>query len=244
MKTKLLAAAASAIALAFAGTAGAATIYNLNVYDATSGLTGASLGTVTVSGQGTSSTLTFDVLLNSNVSFQQSGNGDWHDAFWFDLDKKSGASTTAFTNSVSFNITSPDGPASGTGDFGTGGDFRAVRDINGLGQGWNSGHDYGLQDSDSSKPIDYYSGHLTFSVTALDGSILSLDPSDSLNGVTVFGGADLRQCNDAGVCKTGPVGFSLASAAPEPGSWALMIMGFGAVGATFRRRRSVLALAR
>ena len=30
------------------------------------------------------------------------------------------------------------------------------------------------------------------------------------------------------------------SATPEPASWALMIVGFGAVGATMRRRRFVL----
>jgi hypothetical protein len=241
MKTKLLAAAASAIALAFAGTASAATLlYNLNVYDATSGITGASLGTVSVTGQGTS-TLLFDVSLNPNVYFQLPGNSKWHDSFWFNLDKTSNATTTPFAGSVTVDITSPDGPASGTGDFGTGGLFQAVTTSSTLGQGWSSGH-YGLQDRDNVGAADYYTGHLTFTLTADDASLLSLDGSTH-NGATVFGGADLRQCLN-GACNTGPVGFSLASAAPEPGSWALMIMGFGAVGATFRRRRSVLALAR
>jgi hypothetical protein len=32
-----------------------------------------------------------------------------------------------------------------------------------------------------------------------------------------------------------------AATAPEPGAWALMIMGFGAAGATLRRRRSLAA---
>jgi hypothetical protein len=32
-------------------------------------------------------------------------------------------------------------------------------------------------------------------------------------------------------------------AIPEPGAWALMILGFGAVGATLRRRRAVSAFA-
>ncbi len=32
-----------------------------------------------------------------------------------------------------------------------------------------------------------------------------------------------------------------AGAVPEPGAWALMIMGFGGVGAMVRRRRMILA---
>jgi hypothetical protein len=38
-------------------------------------------------------------------------------------------------------------------------------------------------------------------------------------------------------------GVSLMAAVPEPTSWALMIVGFGAVGATMRRRRTVAATA-
>ncbi|UUR06810.1 DUF4394 domain-containing protein [Sphingomonas glaciei] len=39
------------------------------------------------------------------------------------------------------------------------------------------------------------------------------------------------------------IGLSLAPAAavPEPGTWAMMLLGFGAIGATMRRRRSVTA---
>lgn len=35
----------------------------------------------------------------------------------------------------------------------------------------------------------------------------------------------------------GTISFELASAVPEPAAWALMIMGFGGVGAALRRRR-------
>ena len=40
----------------------------------------------------------------------------------------------------------------------------------------------------------------------------------------------------------GPVGVPIAAAVPEPASWALMILGFGGVGALMRRRRSDVAL--
>lgn len=248
-----VAAMAGAAALACAGAAGAATVYNLDVYDAAfSG----SLGTVSVSGQGTS-TLTFDVSLNSNVFFQMQGNGHANDVFWFDLNKSlSGGGTTSFTSSVSTSITTPDGPAPGGGDYPTGGRFIASRDTNSFGQGWSSGYDYGVTDQDSSAGpnLDYYTGHLVFTFTANDGSLLSLDDRTH-DGKTVFGGADLRQCpgtdptpsRSEGSCTTGPVGFSLAqqtSAVPEPAVWAMMLVGFGGLGAMLRyRRREAAALA-
>jgi hypothetical protein len=239
-----IAAMAGAAALVSAGAASAATLYNLNVYDSGAGFTG-SLGTVSVSGQGTS-TLSFDVLLNSNVFYQMSGNGGAHDAVWFDLDKAVGGGTTSFTNNVTFAITSPNAPGgSAGGDYPTGGQFTGSRDLNDFGQGWSSGHDYGVRVSDGSagSNLNYYGGELTFTVHANDGSLLSLD-SDTYNGKTVFGGADLRQCPGSdpksSSCKTGPVGFSLAqqtSAVPEPASWAIMLMGFGGLGAMLRQRR-------
>jgi len=73
MLKTIAASAAMAAAMMGAGAASAATIYDLNTYASTSGITGSSLGTVTVGGQGTN-VLSFDVLLNSNVFFQMTGS--------------------------------------------------------------------------------------------------------------------------------------------------------------------------
>jgi hypothetical protein len=86
---------------------------------------------------------------------------------------------------------------------------------------------------------------LAFDLAATDGSLLSL-ASAAHNGATGYGGADLRQCAVSGACTTGPVGFSLSArnpnptgaAVPEPATWAMMIVGFGAIGASMRRRQS------
>jgi hypothetical protein len=75
-----------------------------------------------------------------------------------------------------------------------------------------------------------------------------------LNGASIFGDIDY----DADVDSTYKVAWTLsgadidpmtvrvtlvqgAGAVPEPGAWALMIMGFGGVGAVIRRRRLALA---
>ena len=240
------AAMAGAAALACAGAA-SATVYNLNVYDNSAGFTG-NLGTVTVTGQGTS-TLSFDVVLSQNVFFQLTGNSspqNPNDAFWFDLNKIVSGDEHSFHGGVNTNITSPNAPGGASGgDYPTGGLFAAGTN---LGHGWSDG-DYGLTVSDSSRNhggLDYYGGELTFTVSSKDGSLLTLDDS-SYNNTTVYGGADLRQCDARGDnCKTGPVGFSLAeqtSAVPEPAVWAMMLVGFGGLGAMLRYRRRDAAAA-
>jgi len=186
-------------------------------------------------------------VLASNVYFQLT-NGNPHDAFWFDLPGLGG------THAVTYNITSPDGPLAGTGDYPTGGDFDGVGySNNAYGQGWSTGYDYAMRVSDSVNPNQYFGngGHLTFSVTATDpGAILSIASLgtghvENVNGqnYNVVMGADLRQCLTA-TCLTGPVGALVNSGAvPEPATWGLMILGFGGIGAVLRRRRNVLAAA-
>ena len=244
MNSKFLAAVAAGALMLGASAANAMVqTYDFSVYNtAFSG----PLGSVTVTDHG-SSTLDFDVVLASNVYFQLT-SGSAHDAFWFDLPGLGG------THAVTYNITSPDGANAGTGDYPTGGQFAgAAYSSNNYGQGWSTGYDYAMRVSDSINPNQYFGngGHLTFSVTATDnGAILSLASLgtghvENVNGqnYNVVMGADLRQCL-TDTCVTGPVGAIVNSGAvPEPATWGLMILGFGAIGSVLRRRRNVLAVA-
>jgi hypothetical protein len=215
-----------------------ATTYDFDVF--TAGFTGA-LGTVTVTGENTSSTLNFDIALAPNVYFQLPQSGAAHDVFWFDLNKAlAGGGVGSFTGDISSVITAPNNPGGPSGGDYTGGQFSIVKSLDSLGQGFIQKYDYGALDDPSVGGV-YYTGHLTFSLTALDGSILSLAGRD-INGQTVYGGADLRQCPvTGGTCTTGPVGYTgmtptQLSTTPEPATWAMMLIGFGFVGAAMRRR--------
>jgi hypothetical protein len=230
MTTTLLAAAA---ALAMLGVAGAAHAPIDNKNPAAAGCSG-SLGTVEVTGQGTA-TLSFDVALADGVAFQLT-NGSAHDALWFDLTGVVGAITGS-----SYNFTAPV-----NGSYPTGGQFSGLGlNANGYGQGSFKFGDYTVQVADSINPNQYYGnpGHLTFTLTSAGGS-LNLG-SNVVNGVTVFGAGDFRQTLANGSIVTGPAGFTLDTntnnGVPEPGTWALMITGFGGVGALMRRRRMALA---
>jgi len=233
MKTRLMAATAAAGALAILGMAAPASATQYVLNDIGPAAFTLPLGTVDVTGQG-SNVLTFDVSLANNVYFQQLGSGALHDSFWFDLTGQNGS------NAVAYNITAPnaDGLPPG-GDFGNGGVFSgAPFSANHYGQGFLMGGDYAIQVQDPTKPINFYSGHLTFTVTAATGSHLDVAP---LTG-TDIAGADLRQCTNADcttVIATGPVGARLAGGVPEPATWAMMLVGFGGMGALLRRRRSL-----
>lgn len=243
MNRNFLAAVAAGALLLGANAASATTaVYNFTVYDAA--FTG-NLGTVTVTDHGTH-TLDIDVLLAANTFFQLQGNGNIKEAFWFDLPGLAG------NTSVTYNISAPNGPAPGTGDYPTGGLFTGANySSNAYGQGWSSGYDYAMrvQDSSGGGNLDYYTGHLTFSVTGnapLSIASLGTGQVENIGGVkNVVFGADLRQCITAS-CVTGPAGAILSpppGGVPEPATWAMMLFGFGGIGALLRRRRGVLAYA-
>ena len=69
------------------------------------------------------------------------------------------------------------------------------------------------------------SGSNFFGIVATDGDVLT---GFTINSVAGF--QDLRQLRLGGVVAT-------VTAVPEPGTWALMLIGFGAVGISMRRRR-------
>lgn len=62
---------------------------------------------------------------------------------------------------------------------------------------------------------------------------------------TAYGIVNSIDNPDGACCGISPIDFSLsqASGTPEPGAWALMLLGFGAMGASLRRSRRTAAVA-
>lgn len=205
-------------------------VFDFNVYQA--GFTG-SLGTVSVSDGVGVNTLKIDVNLADNTFFQIAGGaGTLNDSLWWDL----GGANIPLT----YNFTAP-----ASGAYPTGGQFVGVQYTNDAfrgGGGFMSGFDYAVQVKDSTNPKDYYGGtnNLTFTIQGTGLTLASITPQTE-DGKQVYFGADLRQCIGTAPCVTGPAGATLKAAVPEPATWAMMIIGFGGVGAMIRRRRTVFA---
>ena len=150
----LLTALAGAVALGLAGPAAATTqIYDFTAYQ--TGFTG-SLGTVTVQDFGTN-TLSFDVSLASNVFFQMQGNGS-HQGRPLVRPARAGRQHLR-----DLQPHRPERRSLPTGGLFTGGNYFN----NAYGQGFSSGYDYAVrvQDASAGGNLDYYGGHLTFTVT-------------------------------------------------------------------------------
>ena len=82
-----------------------------------------------------------------------------------------------------------------------------------------------------------------FTVTGVTGPALTVN---SIDTVVPYEGNAVRFAADTiratgGV--TGTVGGGTLIAVPEPATWAMMITGFGGVGALLRRRRTMAATA-
>jgi hypothetical protein len=248
MRRSLLAAAA-AVSLAF-GVVGAANAtiatYNFNVLDSASGLGAGPFGTLTVEDSVGSSNaliqnadqLLFTVDLNDpTYNFRTAtGNNQFADILAFNLTGATG---------VTGSILSPVGGNAGGSNaltFSTAGGFQS---------GWTPTFQYSVLSHDSDPPPNFFAGPLVLRIqatNALTVSSLSGNTVTSLPGgpFNVFAATDLINTTNA---NTGPVGATLSTITtvtggiPEPASWALMIMGFGGIGASLRARRRVAAAA-
>jgi hypothetical protein len=210
---------AGGFAVAMVGVAGQADAvqYNLTVNGCSSGCSGASFGTVTVTG---TTTLHVAIDLATNIYFNQAGKG--HDAVAFDLVGNplitiSGESAVFTVNGTNNNSATE---AAGSNHEGPFGNLDYVVDW--LGPPTNNGNLFsaGIQ-------------HMSFDVTAASAPVLEG------NGQTppVFFAVDIAQLNsDHVVVGTGLVGAT-AGGVPEPATWGLMIAGFGGMGALMRRKR-------
>ena len=128
---------------------------------------------------------------------------------------------------------------------------------------WNTVHDFVRRGRDgllSDAEGNQFPDHLNFAVTHGDGSVLEwLDYTPppwtgaSVNPLTPGAFTNRGDGSGAvGLTISAPTGYdghfggaiddlSVAGAVPEPASWALMIGGFGVIGAAARRRWTVLA---
>lgn len=116
----------------------------------------------------------------------------------------------------------------------------------------------GRADFSVSSTMSADSQNIQFSSVAFDGVAFQIETngwneSRFLNDVDVLAGQSytLRLIGSAGVdgavpnaSYSGVVTFApVAGAVPEPGTWALMLAGFGGAGAVLRRRRQQVAIA-
>jgi hypothetical protein len=226
VKTIIAAAALALTATAFlAQPVMAATMvtYQLNVDNCSNTCGQASYGHIDVSNDGLG-TLTVDIELNANTIFQEAG-GKTHNDVWFD------------TNTSSVTIGGLVSPFSANGVQAAGSNA-----ANGSSFG---NYDYVIKRTGNGNPATALDGQHSLIFTVSGPNSLALDHT-TVDGTDLFFVVDVAsfQPNGGALINTGRIGASIQGGVPEPASWALMILGFGGVGAVLRtRRRPALAAA-
>lgn len=168
-------------------------------------------------------TVTYDALLNpgGNVTLKPQGPGAVGSKLGFDVQGTSGAFTATFTFNNPFN------PAAATGSASF--DFDPDQVVFTSGSfGAGSTFSIGLPGSGSAITVslgDLAGGPQTLT---LNGNFTNIPRADGGNGFASIGGS----LNLVG------------GAVPEPTTWALFILGFGAIGYTMRRRSSQVRVAK
>jgi hypothetical protein len=190
-------------------------------------------GTVTVTDNGVD--LYIAVALASGLEFRYSPDNNHHD-LTFDLKKNgvqdTGHTLTAFTDNVTPHVFSQTaGNSFKNSPFNTGWDYAVdcqpgTKTAAGCTPGWNPAHN----------PTTM--GFKVAGVSVNEIASVPYTPTNTHTTRNIFFAVDVVNSRGA----TGSIGassWSQVSYAPEPGAWALMILGFGCVGADLRRRRRI-----
>ena len=187
--------------------------FSLSVDGSSTGIGAGPYGTVTVT-ENAGGTLTFTQTLLAGYRIHD-GNAN-HNAFAFSIIGDPAVTVSALTagfapifQSAGTNVSAP--PFQ---------DFYTAIDCTGCESGYEGG----------------FAGPLTFTVSSAGGLSLASLRSTTYSGNQIFFSTDL--VNVAG--QTGNIGATRNSGAvPEPATWAMMLVGFGAMGVSMRRRRPV-----
>ena len=219
MRKLALLAAASIAAFAATPVSAQVATYSLSVDGSSSGLGAGPYGTVTVTQNG-DGTLTF--LETLFAGYRIHGGNDNHDAAAFTI---IGDPSLTITNLTSGFITENVGSGTSDSEPPFGNFQTSIICDTACGNGFNGG----------------FAGPLSFTVGASSPLTLASLGFNVYNGQNIYFTSDLVIANGS----TGNVGATLVTtpSVPEPATWAMMLMGFGATGVAMRRRRRKLAFA-